>query len=717
MNKNDYVFALDIGTRTVVGIILESTEDIYQIKAVEVLEHETRAMLDGQIHNVTRVAQEVDGVKSRLEKSCDIRLREVTAAAAGRALKTITVEDSLNFEAKKYIEEKDIKRLEYSGIQKAQRMLAEENNNNNLPADYHFVGYSVIEYKLDNIFLKNLTGQRGKSISVKLVATFLPRIVIDSLLSVMNKCDLDIHQLTLEPIAAADLVIPRNMSSFNLALVDIGAGTADIALTKGGSMIGYAMVPVAGDEITESLAEHYMLEYNKAERVKKEIKDKKIIKTRNILGKEISIKKEEALEAIRPEVKKLASLVSKEILNINRGSPQAVICIGGGSLTPFLPEELAKQLEIPMDRIGVRGTEDLDKVEGEIKELSGSQSLTPIAIAVNGLKTSSRSLFIEVEVNDNPVQVFSLDETTISDVLLSADLDVKKLNPKPGRGLTCTVNGELKSIAGTLGKPGKVKLNGEDVDLETEVKKGDNIKFIPGEKGKDAEAKIKEILPQKFFKNYNITVNGNPVQIRAEVYQNNKLVDPEKPIKDGAEIEHFIPETIGEGLAQLFEVDADMINNEFINFTLNGDNKKVPVSHYIVREKGRLIDTERPLEDDLDLEVKENEKTEITIADICNINKEKDKIGLVFNGSHLEIPASMGQIKCNGRKVDPDYVIKPGDNIINESSKLKISNVFSYINYNLSDKMKEDMSLYINGEPADFTREVKEGDRIKVEIS
>ncbi|MFW6409805.1 MAG: ATPase, partial [Halanaerobiales bacterium] len=77
MNKNDYVFALDIGTRTVVGIILESTEDIYQIKAVEVLEHETRAMLDGQIHNVTRVAQEVDGVKSRLEKSCDIRLREV----------------------------------------------------------------------------------------------------------------------------------------------------------------------------------------------------------------------------------------------------------------------------------------------------------------------------------------------------------------------------------------------------------------------------------------------------------------------------------------------------------------------------------------------------------------------------------------------------------------------------------------------------------------
>ena len=52
-----------------------------------------------------------------------------------------------------------------------------------------------------------------------------------------------ITNLTLEPIAALNVTIPKEYRSLNLALVDVGAGTADIAITHKGSVVGYAMVP------------------------------------------------------------------------------------------------------------------------------------------------------------------------------------------------------------------------------------------------------------------------------------------------------------------------------------------------------------------------------------------------------------------------------------------------------------------------------------------
>lgn len=63
--------------------------------------------------------------------------------------------------------------------------------------------------------------------------------------------------LTLEPIAAIQVLIPKSMRRLNVALVDIGAGTSDIAITNEGTVTAYGMVPKAGDEITESVSEKF----------------------------------------------------------------------------------------------------------------------------------------------------------------------------------------------------------------------------------------------------------------------------------------------------------------------------------------------------------------------------------------------------------------------------------------------------------------------------
>ena len=77
--------------------------------------------------------------------------------------------------------------------------------------------------------------------------------------------------LTLEPIAAINVLIPPSMRRLNVALVDIGAGTSDIAITDSGTVIAYGMVPIAGDEVTEAISDQYLLDFPMAEKAKREL--------------------------------------------------------------------------------------------------------------------------------------------------------------------------------------------------------------------------------------------------------------------------------------------------------------------------------------------------------------------------------------------------------------------------------------------------------------
>ena len=80
----------------------------------------------------------------------------------------------------------------------------------------------------------------------------------------MQKIDLDVASITLEPIAAINAAIPENLRLLNLVMVDIGAGTSDIAVCTGGSVIGYTMATVAGDEITEMLMKDYLVDFHRS---------------------------------------------------------------------------------------------------------------------------------------------------------------------------------------------------------------------------------------------------------------------------------------------------------------------------------------------------------------------------------------------------------------------------------------------------------------------
>ena len=109
---------------------------------------------------------------------------------------------------------------------------------------------------------------RSDQISEKIIVTFLPEDVVDGLYMAVGFAGLTVANMTLEPIAAIDVAIPENFRMLNIALVDVGAGTSDISLTRDGSIIAYGMIPFAGDELTETLVQHYLVDFKMAEHMK-----------------------------------------------------------------------------------------------------------------------------------------------------------------------------------------------------------------------------------------------------------------------------------------------------------------------------------------------------------------------------------------------------------------------------------------------------------------
>ena len=96
VEQDNMVFGLDIGTRSVVGIIGYKTNNSFHIVAMSVKEHESRAMIDGQIHDIEEVGRIVGLVKADLEKQTGTKLTKACVAAAGRVLKTVKQKLSSN---------------------------------------------------------------------------------------------------------------------------------------------------------------------------------------------------------------------------------------------------------------------------------------------------------------------------------------------------------------------------------------------------------------------------------------------------------------------------------------------------------------------------------------------------------------------------------------------------------------------------------------------
>lgn len=692
---DNYIFALDIGTRSVVGVVLQETSNGLEIIACDHLEHQTRAMIDGQIHDIEQVSKALKIVKEKLENKIGFNLKQVAVAAAGRALKTVRIKATSDIAEFTEINKEDILRLELQAVQEAQKQLADnETSDEERLLNYHCVGYSVVNYELDGFKIGSLFSQRGKSMAVEIIATFLPRVVVDSIFSAINKIDLEMSSLTLEPIAASTVVVPSSMRQLNIALVDIGAGTSDIAITSEGSIVGYGMAPVAGDEITEKISSHYLVDFNQAEEIKRSIAENEEIKFVDILGVEHKVPKQEMLTVISDAVKMLAKQISEKIIELNGRIPQAVICIGGGSLTPLLREMLSEELGLVQQRIAVRGREAISAVSGA-QELMGPDSVTPIGIAVTAYEKKGLG-FARITINGRQVRLFEINRSTVADALMAAGIDMRKTRPKLGMAMTIVVNGELKILKGERGKPAVIKLNGFTATLDTTVQNDDNIEFEEAQDGQDASGFVYDVVPS--ILPLHISVNDELYEINPVITMNEQVVSYTDQLVDNARIEYHMPKTLAEVLDIIGKWEDDAELHAYVNELPAELSAELSDGDEIIIHSFKNKDNQNIIN------LNENAVNESTLNKETTAVKAGEEIG------------SEGITEENGLEiVDNNSVVVYVNEEPVELSSINpiLTDIFAKVNVSLRPpKAGMKFEMKVNGISAEFTTPLKNGDII-----
>ncbi len=563
--NNNTVFALDIGTRSVIGAVLKQEGDNLKVLAQHITEHESRAVYDGQIHHIGRVADAVTRVKSALENKLGIKLTGVAIAAAGRSLRTKIVRVDQDIDPGMEIDHLLCRALENDGIKKAHSELKNEIGDE--AGDFYCVGYSVVSYYLNGYSIANLEGHRGKTVAVDVLATFLPESVVNSLYSVLTRAGLQPVSLTLEPIAAAAAVIPDSYRLLNLALIDTGAGTSDIAITRDGAIVAYGMVPLAGDEITEAVAECCLADFNTSEKIKRLlISDSDIVYT-DVLGIETSVSRDSILEQIKPVLEEITGRVAEELIRLNGGvSPKSVFCVGGGGQVPAFTDKIAEKLGLEKQRVRIRGRDSVSGLLVENDEINGPDGVTVVGIARVAMERMGHD-FITITVNGRENRLLYSRELTVYDAMGLIEYSAMDLVGKNGRDLTVIVNGEKRIVYGGLRRPAEIMVNGRRASIKTVLKNGDSIEITRAENGVDATARAGDFL--EGHGSISIYCEEKVETLEPEIIINGMPGSPETELKNGDELSIQSIKTVGQ-LARMKNIDVfshDIyVNNQPVNF-------------------------------------------------------------------------------------------------------------------------------------------------------
>ena len=706
------VFGLDIGTRSVVGTVGYKSGDTFHVLAQHVKEHETRSMLDGQIHDIEQVSVTITDVKKSLEKELGRELHEVCIAAAGRVLKTTTTTAELTFDAETVVDAEHIYTLEMLGLEKAYEEFQEQNDSD---IKFYSVGYTVVRYFLNHYPITTLERHKAKTIGVELIATFLPDEVVDGLYRAVEMAGLNVANLTLEPIAAMHAAVPVKFRMLNIALVDVGAGTSDISITKDGSIVAYGMIPSAGDEFTDTIAQHCLVEYSVAEKIKIASEKQAAIKYKDIMGSHKSIKPSEVHACVEPVMQEMTKEIADKIKELNGGkSVSAVFVVGGGGKIKGFTDHLASQLGLNKDRVALRGAEVLKDIDYLFEHAKrDSLFVTPIGICLNFY--DQRNNFIFVNFNGNRVKLYDNGHLTVADAALQDGFPNDGLFPKRGKELQFSVNGKPHMVRGELGEAAVIKVGGKEVSINAPIQAGDKITVKESTAGADASVDIRQ-LPE-YDSTITVVVNDQKVLLPKFALVNGQLQSEFYAIQESDSIEmcnYYTVKQITDFMDVILKKDMYIyVNNKRADL-----DTKVYDNFAVIwtMEELSLSDVEKDMQEAAEAEEEEFYAEEETLdpepADAESEEEEPD---------HAAKPAHKNRKHAGKKKKAPapettEVTVMVNGKAVHLSGKKSYIyvDVFDHIDFDLKKPQGKGVTTLLNGRPAQFTEELKTGDTLDI---
>lgn len=734
--QGQLVFGLDIGTRSIVGTVGYMGGGKFHVLAQYSKEHDTRSMLDGQIHDIGRVGQTIRQVKEMLEADLNRKLTEVCIAAAGRVLRTVTTHAEQNFEEDHEVTEEDVYSLSTLGVEQAYEEFVK---NNESEMKFYCVGYTPMRYYMNGYQIGNLEGHKVRNMSVDLIATFLPDDVVDGLYKAVEQADLHVANLTLEPIAAIQLAIPERFRMLNMALVDVGAGTSDISITKDGTITAYGMIPVAGDSLTDIIVQHCLVDFETAERIKRQAGDRETVEYQDIMGLTQTISAGEVEKILAGHVREMAKQVADCIRELNgEKSVSAVFVVGGGGTIPGYTEALSEELDIVKERVAIRGQEVMQSIEFEnVNPRRDSMMVTPIGICLSYYVQSNN--FIFVDFNGKRVKLYDNGRLSVADAAVQSDFSNEDLFPKRGRALTYQVNGKSRMVRGIEGEAAVIHVNEEPADIYSQVHNGDHVEVIPSTAGEAAAMELGR-LPE-LAEQLHVIVNGTRIDLPKTASVNGRMENEFYLIQDGddikvrnsytvREIAEFMDVPLG-GRILVNDTPAKQDTRVYENFTLSWD----------VNAETTFAELEEETEEDAAKRQAAKEAAREAAAAKAAEDAVKRIAGQVAGGNNSQtgVPAQgfgpagatvqgFGQTGVPAQGLSPAEAQETGFQdsceitvvvnklpvVLKGKSSYIFVDVFSFIDFDLNDSRGRSIVTQLNGRRAEYMEPLAEGDRIEI---
>ncbi len=344
------IVGLDIGTSKIVAIVAEVVPD-GRLEIIGMGQHPSRGLKKGVVVNIESTVTAIQRALEEAELMADCKIHDVITGIAGSHIK------SFNSHGMVAIKDKEVTQTDVDRVVETARAV-------NIPMDQQILHILTQEFIIDGQEdVREPLGMSGVRLEVKVHIVTGAVSAAQNIMKCVRRCGLEVHDLILQPLASAMAVLSEDEKDLGVCLIDIGGGTTDIAVFIGGAIRHTAVIPIAGDQITNDIAMALRTPTKDAEDIKiahgaalrqlasaNEMVDVPSVGERG--PKQLS--RQTLAEVIEPRVEELYSLIQAELRRsgFEELLSSGIVLTGGSSVMQGMVELGEEVFHMPV-RLGI----------------------------------------------------------------------------------------------------------------------------------------------------------------------------------------------------------------------------------------------------------------------------------------------------------------------------------------------------------------------------
>ena len=349
-DNTNLIVGLDIGTSKIVAIVAEVLPD-GGLNIVGLGTQPSRGLKKGVVVNIEATMASIQRVLEEAELMADCRISDVVTGIAGSHIK------SLNSSGMVAIKEKEVTQADIDRVVDTAKAIA-------IPNDQQVLHILPQEFIIDGQEdVREPLGMSGVRLEVKVHIVTGAVSAVENITKCVRRCGLDVRDVMLQPLASAKAVLNDDEKELGVCLMDIGGGTTDIAVFAGGAIRHTAVIPIAGDQVTNDIAMTLRTPTKEAEELKvrhgcalRQLADRnEVIEVPGVGDRgPRKLSKPMLAEVIEPRIEELYSLVQAELRRsgFEELLSSGIVLTGGSALLQGMPELGEELFHLPV-RVGV----------------------------------------------------------------------------------------------------------------------------------------------------------------------------------------------------------------------------------------------------------------------------------------------------------------------------------------------------------------------------